>query len=49
MNKTDVLVSDYLGARESHFKILVIQFIQMIGFKVLVTLGLLLIGGILGP
>jgi len=47
MNKTDVLVSDYLGARESHFKILVIQFIQMIGFKVLVTLGLLLIGGIL--
>lgn len=47
MNKTDVLVSDYLGARESHFKILVIQYIQMIGFKVLVTLGLLLIGGIL--
>ncbi|NNL00731.1 MAG: ATP-binding cassette domain-containing protein, partial [Eudoraea sp.] len=47
MNKTDVLVSDYLEAWESHFKILVIQFIQMIGFKVLVTLGLLLIGGIL--
>jgi len=47
MNKTDVLVSDYLDARESHFKILVIQYIQMIGFKVLVTLGLLLIGGIL--
>jgi ABC-type bacteriocin/lantibiotic exporter with double-glycine peptidase domain len=47
MNKTDVLVSDYLGARESHFRILVIQYIQMIGFKVLVTLGLLLIGGIL--
>lgn len=47
MNKTDVLVADYLDARESHFKILVIQFIQMIGFKVLVTLGLLLIGGIL--
>jgi len=47
MNKTDVLVSDYLSARESHFKILVIQYIQMIGFKVLVTLGLLLIGGIL--
>ncbi len=47
MNKTDALVSDYLSARESHFKILVIQFIQMIGFKVLVTLGLLLIGGIL--
>ncbi len=47
MEKNDKLVSDYLVARESHFKILVIQFIQMIGFKVLVTIGLLLIGGIL--
>ena len=28
------LVNDYLKARESHFRILVIQFIQMIGFKV---------------
>ncbi len=47
MSKNDALVSKYLDARESHFKILVIQFIQMIGFKVLVTVGLLLIGGIL--
>ncbi|MCE2613325.1 ATP-binding cassette domain-containing protein [Flavobacteriaceae bacterium D16] len=47
MDKNDHLVSEYLVARESHFKILVIQFIQMIGFKVLVTIGLLLIGGIL--
>ncbi|WP_276388694.1 peptidase domain-containing ABC transporter [Eudoraea chungangensis] len=47
MSKNDVLVAKYLDARESHFKILVIQFIQMIGFKVLVTVGLLLIGGIL--
>ncbi|MCX2718238.1 peptidase domain-containing ABC transporter [Lentiprolixibacter aurantiacus] len=47
MDKNDNLVSGYLIARESHFKILVIQFIQMIGFKVLVTIGLLLIGGIL--
>ena len=47
LNKTDGLVVDYLEARESHFKVLVIQFIQMIGFKVLVTGGLLLIGGIL--
>ncbi len=47
MEKNDNLVSEYLVARESHFKILVIQFIQMIGFKVLVTVGLLLIGGIL--
>lgn len=47
MDKNDVLITDYLNSRESHFKILVMQFIQMIGFKVLVTLGLLLIGGLL--
>ena len=47
MDKNDVLVTEYLNSRESHFKILVLQFIQMIGFKVLVTLGLLLIGGLL--
>lgn len=47
LQKNDVLVSKYLGAREGHFRILVFQYIQMIGFKVLVTAGLLLIGGIL--
>ncbi|MDT7831753.1 ATP-binding cassette domain-containing protein [Flavobacteriaceae bacterium S356] len=47
LNKNDELVSDYLIAREGHFRILVLQFIQMIGFKVLVTAGLLIIGGIL--
>ncbi|WP_299125581.1 ATP-binding cassette domain-containing protein [uncultured Winogradskyella sp.] len=47
VNKNDDLVNEYLIARESHFRILVIQFIQMIGFKVIVTAGLLLIGGLL--
>ncbi|MDP5228762.1 MAG: ATP-binding cassette domain-containing protein [Cellulophaga sp.] len=47
LGKNDMLVNDYLKARESHFKVLVLQFIQMIGFKVLVTAGLLLIGGLL--
>lgn len=47
LHKNDSLVAEYLTARESHFKILVIQFMQMIGFKVLVTAGLLLIGGAL--
>ncbi|RTE53842.1 ATP-binding cassette domain-containing protein [Arenibacter aquaticus] len=47
LDKNDGLVLDYLKARESHFRILVIQFLQMIGFKVLVTAGLLLIGGLL--
>lgn len=47
VKKNDVLVAEYLEARESHFKILIVQFMQMIGFKVLVTAGLLLIGGAL--
>ena len=47
LDKNDELVTAYLNARESHFKILVIQFIQMIGFKVIVTAGLLIIGGVL--
>ena len=47
LDKNDTLVAGYLNAREGHFRILVIQFIQMIGFKVLVTAGLLLIGGLL--
>ena len=47
IDKNDTLVAKYLDARESHFKVLVLQFIQMVGFKVLVTAGLLLIGGLL--
>ena len=47
VSKNDELVSSYLEARESHFKILMIQFGQMIGFKVFVTAGLLMIGGAL--
>ncbi len=47
LEKNDGLVAEYLNYREGHFKILILQFIQMIGFKVLVTGGLLLIGGIL--
>ena len=47
VQKNDVYVTNYLKARESHFKILIIQFMQMIGFKVIVTAGLLLIGGAL--
>ena len=47
VDKNDELVTEYLEAREGHFNILVLQYIQMIGFKVLVTAGLLLIGGLL--
>ena len=47
LQKNDALVSKYLEARENHFKILMLQFIQMITFKVIVTASLLLIGGAL--
>ncbi len=47
VEKNDELVNKYLEARESHFKILILQFTQMIGFKVVVTASLLLIGGAL--
>lgn len=47
LQKNDALVEKYIKARESHFRILVLQFIQMISFKVLVTASLLLIGGAL--
>ncbi|WP_375239349.1 peptidase domain-containing ABC transporter [Aurantibacter sp.] len=47
MEKNDDLVTGYLKARESHFKVLILQFKQLIAFKILVTAGLLLIGGIL--
>ena len=45
--KNDNLVLDYLNARESHFAILKLQFFKMIGFKTIVTAGLLIIGGLL--
>lgn len=47
MNRNDKLTTEYLEARENHFRILLLQFIQMIGFKILVTAGLLIIGGLL--
>jgi ABC-type bacteriocin/lantibiotic exporter with double-glycine peptidase domain len=47
MTKNDDLVNKYIEARENHFKILILQFMQMIGFKVIVTASLLLIGGAL--
>jgi len=47
MQKTDGLVEHYLKARESHFSIIKLQFIKMIGFKAIITAGLLVIGGLL--
>ncbi|WP_300439585.1 peptidase domain-containing ABC transporter [Christiangramia sp.] len=47
ISKNDRMLSEYLVAREGHFQVLKIQFIQLIIFKVLVTAGLLAIGGML--
>ncbi len=47
MTRTNHLLKNYIGARKSHFKILKAQYFNLIAFKVFVTAGLLLIGGLL--
>ncbi len=47
IQKTDVLLGNYLYYRKQHFKVLVTQFANLIGFKTLVTGGLLILGTIL--
>lgn len=44
---TDNKVQGYLKYRKAHFKTLMTQYINLIGFKVLIAAGLLLIGGAL--
>lgn len=45
--KNDRLVAEYLTYRENHFGIIKRQFSQLIVFKIIITAGLLLIGGYL--
>ena len=47
LTKNDKLVSEYLNHREKHFGIIKRQFIQLIVFKIIITAGLLFIGGYL--
>lgn len=47
LTKNDRLVSEYLTYREKHFGIIKRQFTQLIVFKIIITAGLLLIGGYL--
>ena len=47
LNKNNTLVEEYLNYREKHFKIIKRQFSQLIGFKIIITASLLLIGGYL--
>lgn len=47
LKKNDELVNGYLNYREKHFSVLKRQFIQLITYKIIITAGLLLIGGYL--
>jgi len=47
LTKNDKLVSEYLTHREKHFGVIKRQFTQLIIFKIIITAGLLLIGGYL--
>jgi ABC-type bacteriocin/lantibiotic exporter with double-glycine peptidase domain len=47
LTKNDNLVDNYLNYREKHFGIIKRQFSQLIFFKVIITAGLLIIGGFL--
>ena len=47
LQKNDQLVAEYINYREKHFKIIKRQYTQLIGFKVIITASLLLIGGYL--
>jgi ABC-type bacteriocin/lantibiotic exporter with double-glycine peptidase domain len=45
LNRTDGYVSNYLDAKQSHFRILSLQFSAIVGFKTLVTFVILSLGG----
>ena len=47
LKKTDELVSGYLEARTSHFNVLLFQYWTLIGFKILITAAMLVVGSVL--
>jgi len=47
LSKTDRRVVPYLEARNAHFRILMIQYVLLVFFKVIIAAGLLLVGGFL--
>jgi len=47
LDRTDEKVTDYLTHRKAHFKTLLLQYINLVGFKMVIAAGLLLIGGLL--
>ena len=47
LHKNDAIVANYLKFREKHFAVIKRQFGQLVFFKILITAGLLLLGGYL--
>lgn len=47
LDKTNQLLEGYLQSRTKHFQILKIQYWSLIGFKILITASMLIVGGIL--
>lgn len=47
LKRSDTYLQGYLKSRDAHFKVLVQQYKYLIGFKMLIALALLIIGGLL--
>lgn len=47
MERTNDSVNAYIKGREDHFKVLILQYVLMLVFKVLIAAGLLIVGSIL--
>lgn len=47
VDRTNDLVRSYLISRKRHFKVLILQYANIVGFKTIVTAGLLILGSIL--
>ncbi|MDX2283557.1 MAG: ATP-binding cassette domain-containing protein [Bacteroidia bacterium] len=47
IKKTDQLAARYIGARKQHFRVLIFQYGVIVGFKTIITAGLLILGSIL--
>lgn len=47
LKQSDQLVSKYLDSRTNHFKVLLTQYWSLIGFKIIITGGMLIVGAVL--
>ena len=47
LRQSDKLIAGYLNARNNHFKVLLTQYWSLIGFKVLITASMLIVGALL--